>query len=400
MFESVYFQKAAKQLSSSISDNKLSGTLLFCGEQYSGKFSAAIECARCLSCVSKESVGKAECSCSSCRLYASLSSPDFLLLGHRECFLEIKALSDSFFSLKDEALFEKVRAALIFSVKKQLLRFNPIFFEGDSSVSLLAGGIEKIQDAIDEIEEMESNADEKKKERVKRRLLEGCEKLESDFLYGTLPISHARAMIEWARLKSEGRAKVVVIENVHLVAEAALSTLLKILEEPPEDCHFILTTQSKNALLPTIYSRAKVYHFSHRSPSESQEIIRRTFFTEHSGVESIREFLYASLSPSIHEINESTRDFWREIHGNLEKAEQILKKIATLKDKTVFSLFLMSLLENCVLSSLSEEESFKAVKIKNTINDAYISSAVYNLSQVAVSEFFLIKIQEILGGEA
>lgn len=395
MFENIYFQKAAEQLSASILNGRLSGTLLFSGEQYSGKFSAAVECARCLSCVSKDSVGKADCKCDSCSLYGSLSSPDFLLLGRRECFLEIKALSNSFFSLNDETLFSKARASLIFSVKKLILRFNPIFFEGDSSVSLLASVIEKIQDAMAEIQEMEIDADEKKKEKIEKRLLDGCEKLENDFLYGALPISHARAMSDWMRLKSEGRAKVVVIENVQLVAEAALSALLKILEEPPENCHFILTTQNKNALLPTVYSRAKVYNFSCLTKSESREVIRRTFFTEEGNANGIRDFLFRFLSPPLSEIKNAAAEFWMP-HFNFEKAEAILKKIAAFKDKTIFSLFLTSLLEICISSSFSEGSSFKAAKIKDAINDARLSVSLYNLSMVAVSELLLIKFQEIL----
>lgn len=47
----------------------------------------------------------------------------------------------------------------------------------------------------------------------------------------------------------------IIIEHAHLLTPACANSLLKVLEEPPRGYHFILLSQSLDALLPTIQSR-------------------------------------------------------------------------------------------------------------------------------------------------
>jgi len=47
----------------------------------------------------------------------------------------------------------------------------------------------------------------------------------------------------------------IVLENAHLLSPACANSLLKVLEEPPRGYHFILLTESLDAILPTIQSR-------------------------------------------------------------------------------------------------------------------------------------------------
>lgn len=67
----------------------------------------------------------------------------------------------------------------------------------------------------------------------------------------------------------EGVAKVTVIDDADAMTEAAANSLLKILEEPPADTHFILVTAFPHRLLPTIRSRCQQISFS---PLTSGEI--------------------------------------------------------------------------------------------------------------------------------
>jgi len=55
--------------------------------------------------------------------------------------------------------------------------------------------------------------------------------------------------------------KVVVIFDAHLLTEPAANAFLKILEEPPSQSTFILTTSVPDLLLPTIHSRCQALHF-------------------------------------------------------------------------------------------------------------------------------------------
>ena len=59
-----------------------------------------------------------------------------------------------------------------------------------------------------------------------------------------------------------GRYSVYIIDEVHMLSQAAFNAFLKTLEEPPEYAIFILATTEKHKILPTILSRCQTYDFS------------------------------------------------------------------------------------------------------------------------------------------
>ena len=58
-----------------------------------------------------------------------------------------------------------------------------------------------------------------------------------------------------------GRYKVFIIDEVHMLSQAAFNAFLKTLEEPPAHVIFILATTEKQTILPTILSRCQIYDF-------------------------------------------------------------------------------------------------------------------------------------------
>lgn len=58
-----------------------------------------------------------------------------------------------------------------------------------------------------------------------------------------------------------GKYKVFIIDEVHMLSQAAFNAFLKTLEEPPAHVIFILATTEKNKILPTILSRCQIYDF-------------------------------------------------------------------------------------------------------------------------------------------
>lgn len=58
-----------------------------------------------------------------------------------------------------------------------------------------------------------------------------------------------------------GRYKVYIIDEVHMLSQAAFNAFLKTLEEPPQYAKFILATTEKHKILPTILSRCQVFDF-------------------------------------------------------------------------------------------------------------------------------------------
>ncbi len=59
----------------------------------------------------------------------------------------------------------------------------------------------------------------------------------------------------------EGKYKVYIIDEVHMMTASAFNALLKTLEEPPQYCVFILATTEPHKVLPTIISRCQRFDF-------------------------------------------------------------------------------------------------------------------------------------------
>ena len=58
-----------------------------------------------------------------------------------------------------------------------------------------------------------------------------------------------------------GSYNVYVIDEVHMLSQAAFNAFLKTLEEPPAHAVFILATTEKHKILPTILSRCQIFDF-------------------------------------------------------------------------------------------------------------------------------------------
>ncbi len=76
-----------------------------------------------------------------------------------------------------------------------------------------------------------------------------------------IKIEQAREILRFLALRQLGRARVVIVDEAHLLNPQAGNSLLKALEEPPPGTHFVLVTSQPGALLPTIRSRAQTIRF-------------------------------------------------------------------------------------------------------------------------------------------
>ncbi len=60
----------------------------------------------------------------------------------------------------------------------------------------------------------------------------------------------------------EGKYKIYIIDEVHMLSAAAFNAFLKTLEEPPAYVKFILATTEKHKIIPTILSRCQIFDFN------------------------------------------------------------------------------------------------------------------------------------------
>ncbi len=74
-------------------------------------------------------------------------------------------------------------------------------------------------------------------------------------------VDNARMLQEDLQYIPNGRVKVIIIDEVHMLSKAAFNALLKTLEEPPAHVKFIFATTEPNALPDTILSRCQRFEF-------------------------------------------------------------------------------------------------------------------------------------------
>lgn len=76
-------------------------------------------------------------------------------------------------------------------------------------------------------------------------------------------VEDMRSLIDQTQIPPvNGRYRVFIVDEVHMLSNEAFNAFLKTLEEPPEYVIFILATTEKHRLIPTILSRCQIYDFN------------------------------------------------------------------------------------------------------------------------------------------
>jgi len=111
---------------------------------------------------------------------------------------------------------------------------------------------------------------------------------------------------------SQSRYKVYIIDEVHMLTDAASNALLKTLEEPPPHVIFVLATTELHKVLPTILSRCQRFDF--RRLSQTAVIARLEHVCQQEGIQCQAEAL---------------RLISRATTGSLRDAENLLEQLVT-----------------------------------------------------------------------
>ena len=88
---------------------------------------------------------------------------------------------------------------------------------------------------------------------------------------------------------TEGKYKVYIIDEVHMLSAGAFNALLKTLEEPPAHAIFILATTEKHKIIPTILSRCQIYDFNRIRVEDSVEYLK--YIASQEGISADEESL-------------------------------------------------------------------------------------------------------------
>ena len=267
MFENILGQNSARQLAHDVKNKSLAPAMLFEGPYSSAKASTALELGRVISC---ELHAKWNCECSSCLKHRFLLHPDLLCLGLRLFSAEIAAAGDAF--LKDQQT-PGVKTLFIRSVRKLLLRFNPVLWEDEPKFSKFSSLVLSLDEELDEFDSSEEEVKTKKINSI----IKDAYKLEAGGVSSAIPIEQIRRASYWCHLSPLGKGKLLLIENAESMKEGARNSLLKLLEEPPLAVTIVLTSSRPNALLKTILSRLRPYRFILRPEHIEKDVLLRVF---------------------------------------------------------------------------------------------------------------------------
>ena len=88
-------------------------------------------------------------------------------------------------------------------------------------------------------------------------------------------VDDIRNLIDQVRYPpQQGKYKVYIIDEVHMLSNAAFNAFLKTLEEPPEYAIFILATTEKHKVIPTILSRCQIFDFNRIQVSDISDHLK------------------------------------------------------------------------------------------------------------------------------
>ncbi len=120
---------------------------------------------------------------------------------------------------------------------------------------------------------------------------DGNEKEDEDFAFNIFELDAAsnnsvddiRNLTDQVRIPPQiGKYKVYIIDEVHMLSQAAFNAFLKTLEEPPKHCIFILATTEKHKIIPTILSRCQIFDFKRITVKDAKEYLK--YIAEEQGI--------------------------------------------------------------------------------------------------------------------
>ena len=120
---------------------------------------------------------------------------------------------------------------------------------------------------------------------------DGTETGDEDFAFNIFELDAAsnnsvddiRSLTDQVRIPPQvGKYKVYIIDEVHMLSQAAFNAFLKTLEEPPKHCIFILATTEKHKIIPTILSRCQIFDFKRITVRDAKDYLK--FIAEEQGI--------------------------------------------------------------------------------------------------------------------
>jgi DNA polymerase-3 subunit delta' len=208
----------------------------------------------------------------------------------------------------------------------------------------------------------------------------------------SIKIEQMRALQEKVYFKCyEGKFKVIIIDDAHLLTREAANSLLKVLEEPPSETVFILLADDLNKLPVTIQSRCQPLSFAYLDETVISRVLRELG----KEVPPSLTLAQGSLSKALEMVEDiDYRQFWVKVKedfgaiksGGYYELLSWAEKLAEGKDLIAITLeWLLVLYRNRLVQlSLGKEDLASESKVKSSV----VSSEIENISDADLEGCF------------
>jgi DNA polymerase-3 subunit gamma/tau len=171
---------------------------------------------------------------------------------------------------------------------------------------------------------------------------------------------------------SLARYKVYIVDEVHMLTEAACNALLKTLEEPPPHVIFVLATTEAHKVLPTIVSRCQRFNFHRLRQTKIVDKLELICKKEKIHVEPASLELIARAATGSLRDAENILQQMIAYHGNRIELDQIQAELGISWDSRVREL------ARCVVS----RDVTRGLRIVNSLNSDGVDLRQFNLGLV------------------
>jgi len=214
---------------------------------------------------------------------------------------------------------------------------------------------------------------------------------EEDFAFNIFELDAAsnnsvddiRNLTEQVRIPPQtGNYKVYIIDEVHMLSQAAFNAFLKTLEEPPAHAIFILATTEKHKIIPTILSRCQIFDFKRITVLDSKNFLKT--IAEREGITADDDALHIIAQKADGAMRDALSIFDRVISfsGNKLTREAVTQNLNVLDYDTYFSMTNL-LLENKIPEVLN---NFNAILAKGFEGHHFINGLASHFRDILVAK--------------
>lgn len=395
MFEDLSLSQKdmAQQLTFQIQSRTFTQVNLFGGERYSLRMTTAIECARVLSC--KEEGGQF-CRCSSCRKFETMSMQNLVIVSHRDHNSVIETALSSFIRLRSDFS----RRFLVRSIRILLLQYHAsLMVSGQSaaqsanyeSASAVNDMLLDIVQGGDELSEKDAKALVQPLRTALKPLLTASKK------NTTISVNQVRSLEEWVRRTSMGEQKrFIILEGLEETNASARNSLLKMLEEPPQDVYFFLISEFPNRIMQTILSRVRKYTFPPLK-QESIQALLAPFFVGDTRFEDLESFFLQGGGLDLARNEESAQQLLSSIlEGRALQAKVFYELVDFIDSQESYEYVLKRMLTLLGEMLKREEITWQRCKaLSEIMSEIYSTATLFNQNKKLMFQTLYLKLMEV-----